>query len=47
MGFADPANGLAFGYVMNRMMQGLIGDPRTAGLIQATYDAIGVTPTYV
>lgn len=47
MGFADPANGLAFGYVMNRMMQGLMGDPRTAGLIRATYESIGVDPTYV
>jgi CubicO group peptidase (beta-lactamase class C family) len=47
VGFADPVNGIGFGYVMNRMMQGLMGDPRTAGLIQALYDAIGVTPTYV
>jgi CubicO group peptidase (beta-lactamase class C family) len=47
VGFADPVNGIGFGYVMNRMMQGLMGDPRTAGLIQAVYDAIGVTPTYV
>jgi CubicO group peptidase (beta-lactamase class C family) len=47
MGFADPENGIAFGYVMNRMMQSLTGDPRSAGLVQAVYDAIGVTPTFV
>jgi CubicO group peptidase (beta-lactamase class C family) len=47
MGFADPEHGIGFGYVMNRMMQSLTGDPRSAGLIQAVYDAVGVTPTYV
>lgn len=47
VGFTDPENGIGFGYVMNRMMQSLTGDPRSGGLIQAVYDAIGVTPTYV
>jgi CubicO group peptidase (beta-lactamase class C family) len=47
VGFTDPENGLGFGYVMNKMMQGLNGDPRSGGLIKAVYDAIGVTPTYV
>jgi CubicO group peptidase (beta-lactamase class C family) len=47
VGFTDPENGIGFGYVMNRMMQSLTGDPRSAGLIQAVYDAVGVTPTYV
>jgi len=47
MGFTDPVNGVGFGYVMNRMMQGLMGDPRTAGLVKAVYDAIGVEPTFV
>ena len=47
VGFTDPENGIGFGYVMNRMMQSLTGDPRSAGLIQAVYDAIGVPPTYV
>lgn len=47
VGFTDPVNGIGFGYVMNRMMQGLTGDPRSSGLIQAVYDAIGVEPTYV
>ena len=31
---------------MNRMMQSLSGDPRTRTLIQAVYDAIGVTPAF-
>jgi CubicO group peptidase (beta-lactamase class C family) len=41
LGFADPETGIAFGYVMNRMMQNLSGDPRTVGLINACYEAIG------
>jgi CubicO group peptidase (beta-lactamase class C family) len=45
VGFADPTNQVGFGYVMNKMNQNLSGDPRTAGLIKATYEAIGVTPT--
>jgi CubicO group peptidase (beta-lactamase class C family) len=47
VGFCDPENGIGFGYVMNRMMQNLSGDPRTRTLIQAVYDAIGVPPTFV
>jgi CubicO group peptidase (beta-lactamase class C family) len=47
LGFTDPEHGIGFGYVMNRMMQGLSGDPRTRTLITALYDAIGVAPTYV
>jgi CubicO group peptidase (beta-lactamase class C family) len=47
VGFTDPEHGIGFGYVMNKMMQGLNGDPRSGGLIRALYDAIGVTPTYV
>jgi CubicO group peptidase (beta-lactamase class C family) len=47
VGFGDPENGIAFGYVMNRMMQNLAGDPRTTSLIKATYDAVGVPATYV
>jgi CubicO group peptidase (beta-lactamase class C family) len=46
MGFTDPENGIGFGYVMNRMMQSLTGDPRSSGLVQAVYDAIGVPPAY-
>ena len=47
MGFTDPENGIGFGYVMNKMMAGLNGDPRSGGLIKALYAAIGVEPTYV
>ncbi len=47
VGFTDPEHGIGFGYVMNKMMQGLNGDPRSAGLIGAVYDAIGVTPRFV
>jgi CubicO group peptidase (beta-lactamase class C family) len=47
VGFTDPEHGIGFGYVMNKMMAGLNGDPRSGGLIKAVYDAIGVTPTYV
>ncbi len=46
VGFADPENGLGFGYVMNRMLANLSGDPRSQGLVRAVYDAIGVTPTF-
>ena len=46
VGFADPENGLGFGYVMNRMLANLSGDPRSGGLVRAVYDAIGVTPTF-
>ncbi|HEY3139516.1 MAG TPA: serine hydrolase domain-containing protein [Acidimicrobiales bacterium] len=47
MAFADPEHGIGFGYVMNRMMENLAGDPRTRNLVQATYDAIGVAPAFV
>jgi CubicO group peptidase (beta-lactamase class C family) len=47
MAFADPEHGIAFGYAMNRMLANLAGDPRTTGLVQAVYDAVGVTPTFV
>jgi CubicO group peptidase (beta-lactamase class C family) len=47
VGFADPDHGLGFGYVMNRMMTNLSGDPRSRGLVAAVYEAIGVEPTYV
>jgi len=47
VGFADPNNQVGFGYVMNKMNQNLSGDPRTTGLIKATYDAIAVETKYV
>ena len=46
VGFADPEQGLGFGYVMNRMMTNLSGDPRSRGLVAAVYEAIGVTPAF-
>jgi len=47
VGFADPENQIGFGYVMNKMNQNLSADPRTSGLIRATYEAVGVEPTLV
>ena len=46
-GFADPENGLAVGYVMNKMSTGMVADPRSRPLIGACYEAIGVTPKYI
>jgi CubicO group peptidase (beta-lactamase class C family) len=40
IGFADPATGLAFGYVMNRLSDGFTPDPRPARLVTATVDSI-------
>ncbi len=46
VGFADPDQQLGFGYVMNKMFMGMTGDPRTAGLIDATYASLEiVSPT--
>ena len=47
MGFADPDNQIAAGYVMNRMAQNLSGDPRTRGLVKASYDAVGAPIAFV
>ncbi len=47
VGFADPEARIAGGYVMNRMMQGLAGDPRSRGLIKASYEAVGAPVTFV
>jgi len=47
VGFADPENKIGFGYVMNRMLQNLSGDPRTRTLIQASYDAVGAPISFV
>jgi CubicO group peptidase (beta-lactamase class C family) len=46
VGFADPEQGLACGYVMSKMQQNLSGDPRSQGLIRATYAALGVEPAF-
>jgi CubicO group peptidase (beta-lactamase class C family) len=39
-GWADPAAGLAFGYVMNRMHMGLAGDARSGALIDACHASL-------
>jgi CubicO group peptidase (beta-lactamase class C family) len=41
LGFADPAHGVAFGYVMNQMQMGMTGDARTTSLVSALYDSLG------
>jgi CubicO group peptidase (beta-lactamase class C family) len=45
-GYADPENGLAVGYVMNKMSAGVQGDPRARRLTRACYASIGVEPKY-
>ena len=40
VGLADPASGISFGYVMNKMDLGIAGDPRTKNLIDAVF-AVG------
>jgi CubicO group peptidase (beta-lactamase class C family) len=47
VGFADPEARIAGGYVMNRMMQGIAGDPRSRGLIKASYEAVGAPVAFV
>lgn len=39
LGFADPENGIGFGYAMNQMESGVLPDERCAVLVQATYAA--------
>jgi CubicO group peptidase (beta-lactamase class C family) len=41
LGFADPATGMAFGYVMNQMGGGIASDPRAVALLQAAHACIG------
>ena len=43
IGFADPAEGLAFGYSMNRMGNGIMLNERGQALVDATYRALGYT----
>jgi CubicO group peptidase (beta-lactamase class C family) len=40
-GFADPENGLAVGYVMNKAAMAVLEDPRAHGLLKAVYKAVG------
>ena len=44
VGYADPAAGVGYGYVMNQMTANLVGDPRTVGLTEALYEAVGGIP---
>ncbi len=46
-GFADPEHGLAVGYVMNKMAEAVLIDPRSAGIITAVYAAIGAEAKYI
>lgn len=39
LGFADPESGLAFGYVMNRLLEG-VPDTRAASLLAAVKEAM-------
>lgn len=41
IGFADPESGLSFGYVMNRMGEGILLNERGQSLVDATYRALG------
>jgi len=41
IGFADPQEGLSFGYSMNRMGNGLMLNERGQSLVDATYRALG------
>jgi CubicO group peptidase (beta-lactamase class C family) len=41
LSFADPATGLAFGYVMNDLRFDPNGDPRSQELVRAAYRALG------
>jgi CubicO group peptidase (beta-lactamase class C family) len=45
-GFADPEHRLAIGYVMNKMAEGVVVDPRSSGIIKATYTALGARAKY-
>ena len=46
VGFADPESGIAGGYVMNRLLADLAGDPRSRALIRASYEAAGAPIAY-
>jgi CubicO group peptidase (beta-lactamase class C family) len=41
IGFADPQEGLAFGYSMNRMGNGIMLNERGQSLVDATYRTLG------
>jgi len=41
LGLGDAEAQIGFGYVMNRMEVGVMGDPRAAGIVAAVYAALG------
>jgi len=41
IGFCDPAEGLSFGYAMNRMGEGILLNERGQGLVDAVYRSLG------
>ena len=40
VGWADPDADLAFGYVMNKMDLGMVGDQRSTSLVNAVYASL-------
>jgi len=40
LAFADPGAAIGFGYVMNQMQLGLVGDERAAALVEAVYASL-------
>jgi CubicO group peptidase (beta-lactamase class C family) len=46
-GFADPEHGLAVGYVMNKMAEGVLLDPRAPAIVKAVYGAIGAEVEHI
>ncbi|MFE0591043.1 serine hydrolase domain-containing protein [Micromonospora echinospora] len=45
LGYADPASGVAFGYVMNGLRVSMDPDPRTSSLIEAVRTVVSRQPT--
>jgi CubicO group peptidase (beta-lactamase class C family) len=46
-GFADPEHGLAVGYVMNKMAEGVLFDPRAPAITDSIYGAIGAEVEHI
>jgi len=42
LGFADPAEGIAFGYVMNKHGEGILLNDKGQSLVDATYRSLGM-----
>jgi CubicO group peptidase (beta-lactamase class C family) len=42
LGFADPQNGIGYGYVTSRVGTSITGDPRELALRQAVYESLGL-----